>query len=215
VLRGTERDTGSSPLVVVINEAMANWPKEDALGKVIVIGRGLGPQFEEGPREIVGIAANLTETGLARHGESVMYVPQSQVTNGLTELAAGFIPLAWMLRTAGDPLALRTAVEREVRAVDAALPVGNLRTVDQIVSQSLARQNFNTLLLTLFAAMVLLLAAIGIYGLISYGVEQRMQEIGIRVALGAARGDVVRLIVMQGARLAALGVAAGWQRPLD
>jgi hypothetical protein len=215
VLRGTERDTGSSPLVVVINEAMANWPKEDALGKVIVIGRGLGPQFEEGPREIVGIAANLTETGLARHGESVMYVPQSQVTNGLTELAAGFIPLAWMLRTAGDPLALRTAVEREVRAVDAALPVGNLRTVDQIVSQSPARQNFNTLLLTLFAAMVLLLAAIGIYGLISYGVEQRMQEIGIRVALGAARGDVVRLIVMQGARLAALGVAAGWQRPLD
>jgi putative ABC transport system permease protein len=138
-----------------------------------------------------------------------MYVPQSQMPNGLTELAGGIIPLAWVVRTAGDPLAFRATVEREMRAVDAALPVGHLRTVDEVISQSLARENFNTLLLTLFAAIALLLAAIGIYGLISYGVEQRMQEIGIRVALGAARGDVLRMIVMQGARLAAIGVAAG------
>jgi len=185
------------------------WPKEEALGKVIVIGGGLGPQFEEGPREIVGVAGNVTETGLAHHGECVMYVPQSQITNGLTELAGGILPLAWVVRTEGDPLALRTAVAREMRAVDASIPVGHLRTVDEMISQSLARQNFNTLLLTLFAAIALLLAAIGIYGLISYAVEQRMQEIGIRVALGAARGDVLRMIVMQGAKLAALGVAAG------
>ena len=214
LLRGrgvTVRDTGSSPLVVVINDAMAKkyWPKEEALGKVIVIGRGLGPQFAEGPREIVGICGNITESGLANHGESVMYVPLSQVTNGVTELSTGIVPLAWVVRTAGDPLTLRNAVEREMRTVDAALPVGHLRTVDEIVSQSLARQNFNTLLLTLFATIALLLAAIGIYGLISYGVEQRMQEIGIRVALGAARGDVLRMIVMQGAKLAAIGVAAG------
>lgn len=96
-----------------------------------------------------------------------------------------------------------------MRAVDAALPVGHLRTVDEMVSQSLARQNFNTLLLTLFAAIALLLAAIGLYGLISYGVEQRMQEIGIRVALGATRGGVLRMILMQGAKLAAIGIAAG------
>ena len=214
LLRGrgvTERDTGSSPLVVVINDAMAKkyWPKEEALGRIVVIGRGLGPQFEEGPREIVGIAGNVTETGLARHGQSVMYVPQSQMPDGLTELSAGVVPLAWVVRTAGDPLTFRTVVEREMRTVDAALPVARLRTVVEIVSQSLARQNFNTLLLTLFAAIAMLLAAIGIYGLISYGVEQRMQEIGIRVALGAARGDVLRMIVIQGAKLAAVGVAAG------
>jgi predicted permease len=214
LLRGrgvTERDTGGSPLVVVINDAMAKkyWPKEEALGKVIVLGRGLGPQFAEGPREIVGIAGNVTERGLASHGESVMYVPQSQITNGVTELAGGIVPLAWVVRTAGDPLALRTVVEREMRTVDASIPVGHLRTMDEVVSQSLARENFNTLLLTLFAAIALLLAAIGIYGLISYGVEQRMQEIGIRVALGAARGDVLRMIVSQGAKLAAIGVAAG------
>jgi predicted permease len=214
LLRGrgvTERDTGSSAPVVVINEAMAKkyWPKQEALGQVIVIGKGLGPQFEEGPREIVGIVGNVTEAGLARHGESVMYVPQSQMPNGLTELGGGILPLAWVVRSAGDPLALRAAVEREMRAVDAALPVGHLRTMDEVVSQSLARQNFNTLLLTLFAAIALLLAAIGIYGLISYGVEQRMREIGVRMALGAARGDVLRMIVMQGARLAGIGVALG------
>jgi predicted permease len=214
LLRGrgvTERDTGSSAPVVVINEAMAKkyWPKQEALGQVIVIGKGLGPQFEEGPREIVGIVGNVTEAGLARHGESVMYVPQSQMPNGLTELGSGILPLAWVVRSAGDPLALRAAVEREMRAVDAALPVGHLRTMDEVVSQSLARQNFNTLLLTLFAAIALLLAAIGIYGLISYGVEQRMREIGVRMALGAARGDVLRMIVMQGARLAGIGVALG------
>jgi predicted permease len=214
LLRGrglTERDTGSSPLVVVINDAMAKkyWPKEEALGKVILLGKGLGPQFEEGPREIVGIAGNVTETALAHHGECVMYVPQSQMPNGLTELAGGIVPLAWVVRTAGDPLALRTMVEREMRAVDASIPVGHMRTVDAVVSQSLARENFNTLLLTLFAAIAMLLAAIGIYGLISYGVEQRMHEIGIRVALGAARGDVLRMIVMQGAKLAAIGVTVG------
>ncbi len=167
LLRGrgvTERDTGSSPLVVVINDAMAKkyWPKEEALGRIVVIGRGLGPQFEEGPREIVGIAGNVTETGLARHGQSVMYVPQSQMPDGLTELSAGVVPLAWVVRTAGDPLAFRTVVEREMRAVDAALPVGRLRSMDEMVSQSLARQNFNTLLLTLFAAIALLLAAVGV-----------------------------------------------------
>ena len=214
LLRGrglTERDTGSSPLVVVINDAMAKkyWPKEEALGKVILLGKGLGPQFEEGPREIVGISGNVTETALAHRGECVMYVPQSQMPNGLTELAGGIVPLVWVMRTAGDPLALRTVVEREMRSVDASIPVGHMRTVDEVVSQSLARENFNTLLLSLFAAIALLLAAIGIYGLISYGVEQRMQEIGIRVALGAARGDVLHMIVMQGAKLAAIGIAAG------
>ncbi len=214
LLRGrgiTERDTDSSPLVLVINQAMAKkyWPKEDALGKTVVLGRGLGPQFEEGPREIVGIVGNVPETGLADHGESVMYVPEAQVPNGLTELANGLIPFAWVVRTPGDPFALRRAVEREMRAVDAMVPVGHLRSMDQVVSASLARQNFNTLLLTLFAAIALALAAIGIYGLISYAVEQRTQEIGIRVALGAARGQVLRMIVLQGAKLAAIGVVSG------
>jgi putative ABC transport system permease protein len=214
LLRGrfiSERDTATSPPVLIINAGMAKkyWPKEDALGKVVVIGRGLGPQFEDPPREIVGIVGDVPETGLANHGEPVMYVPQAQMPNGLTELANGLLPLTWVLRTQGDPLAFRAAVERQMRAVDPALPVGRMRTEDEIISHSLARQNFNTLLLTLFAAIALLLAAVGIYGLISYAVEQRTQEIGIRMALGAARGEVLRMIVFQGAKLAAAGVALG------
>jgi ABC-type antimicrobial peptide transport system permease subunit len=138
-----------------------------------------------------------------------MYIPQSQVPEGITKLANGLIPLAWAVRTAGDPLALRAAVEREIREVDGSLTAAHVRTMDQMVAESLSRQNFNALLLPIFAAIALLLAAIGIYGLMSYSVEQRMQEIGIRVALGATRGDVVRLMVMQGMKLAGIGIVLG------
>jgi predicted permease len=212
LLRGrgiAERDAGGSPLVVVINDAMAKkyWPKEDPLGKVIVIGKGIGPLFEEPPREIVGIVGDVPETGLTHRDVCVMYVPQAQVANGLTELASGVIPLAWVVRTEGDPLALRRAVEREMRGVAAGIPAARFRTMDEIVWTSLARQN--ALLLTLFVAMALSLAAIGIYGLVSYTVEQRIREIGIRVALGAAHGQVLRMVVLQGAKLAAIGVAVG------
>jgi putative ABC transport system permease protein len=131
------------------------------------------------------------------------------VPEGLTKLANGLIPLSWAIRTAGDPLALRTTVEREIRAVDGTMSASHVRTMDQMIAESLSRQNFNTLLLTIFAAIALLLAAIGIYGLMSYSVQQRMQEIGIRVALGASRADVVRLVVLQGMKLAAVGIALG------
>ncbi len=207
----TDRDSGGAPLVVIINDAMAKeyWPKEDALGRVIIIGRGLGPQFEEGPRQIVGIVGNVPETGLENNGEGVMYVPQGQATDGLTALIGGLIPLSWAVRTSGDPLSLRDAVTREMRVIDPMIPASHMQSAGQIISESLSRQNFNTLLLTVFAAIAVLLAAIGLYGLISYSVEQRTREIGVRVALGAGRGEVLRLIVSQGAKLAAAGVVAG------
>jgi hypothetical protein len=100
-------------------------------------------------------------------------------------------------------------VEREIRAVNGTMTASHVRSMDQMVADSLSRQNFNALLLTVFAAIALLLAAIGIYGLMSYSVEQRMQEIGIRVALGASRGDVLRLMVLQGMKLAGIGVVVG------
>jgi len=100
-------------------------------------------------------------------------------------------------------------MEREIRSVDGLMAVSHVRTMDQMIAESLSRQNFNMLLLTIFAAIALLLAAIGIYGLMSYSVEQRMQEVGIRVALGAARGDVLRLVVLQGMKLAGVGIVLG------
>jgi predicted permease len=214
LLRGrafTEGDTGNSARVVIINEAMAKtyWPKEDPVGQVITIGKGIGPQFEEPPRQIVGIVGNVRETGLGDELGGVMYIPQSQVPQGITELANSVLPLAWAVRTAADPDGLRTAVDREIHAVDGQIPVARLRTMEQVIADSVARQNFNMVLLTVFAGIALLLAAIGIYGLMAYSVERRTQELGIRMALGAGGGDVLKLVLWYGARLTAIGVALG------
>jgi len=197
--------------VVIINQAFARkyWPKGDPVGQRITIGKGLGPQFEEPAREIVGIAGNIRETGLQGVDEPVMYVPESQVTDGLTQLANSVLPLGWVIRSSSDPAALSSAVQAEFRAVDSMVPVSKVRTMEQVISESTARQSFNMLLLAIFAGLALLLAAIGIYGLMSYTVEQRRQEIGIRMALGAGRGDMLKLIVRHGMILAATGVVIG------
>src|SRR4029453_19355335 len=110
-----ETDTAGSARVVIINDAMAKkyWPKEDPIGQMMVIGKGLGPQFEDPPRQIVGIAGNVRENGLGNAGVGVMYVPQSQMSEGLTALANSVIPLSWCVRTATDPSSLRMAIERE------------------------------------------------------------------------------------------------------
>ena len=214
LLRGrvfTDTDTGGSARAVIINDAMAKkyWPKDDALGQMIVIGKGLGPQFEEPPRQIVGIVGNVRENGLGNAGVGVMYVPQSQMTEGLTALANSVIPLSWCVRTATDPSSLRVAIERELHGVDGQMPISRERLMSEVLSTAVARQSFNMVLLSIFAAVALLLAAIGIYGLMSYSVDQRTQEIGIRMALGADRGRMLRVVLREGMTLAVLGVVLG------
>ncbi len=214
LLRGrafTETDTGASARVVIVNDAMAKkyWPKEDALGQQIVIGKGLGPQFEEPSREIVGIVGNVRENGLGNAGVGVMYVPQSQMTEGLTALANSVLPLSWCIRTAADPSSLRVAIERELHGVDGQMPISRQRTMTEVLAGAVARQSFNTVLLSIFAGVALVLAAIGIYGLMSYSVDQRKQEIGIRMALGADRGRMLRVVLREGMTLAVLGVVLG------
>src|ERR1700691_3772378 len=214
LLRGrvfSEHDTGHSARVIVINEAMAKkyWQNEDPIGHVMTLGKGLGPEFEEPAREIVGIVGNVRENGLTDSRQSVMYVPAGQITDGLTQLANKVIPLSWIVRTSQEPTALATAIQREFLAVDGQLPVSKFRTMEQVISESTARSNFNMLLLTIFAATALLLAALGIYGLMSYSVEQRTQEIGIRVALGASGGDMLRMVIGRGLLLAGVGLAIG------
>jgi predicted permease len=214
VLRGRvfrESDVANSARVVVINEHMATefWPKDDPVGQVIVIGKGLGPQFDEPPRQIIGVVGNVREAGLQRGEVGVMYIPQSQVAQGITTLAATVLPLSWVIRTKGDPSTVRAAAEREIRSLDRVIPLTQVRNMEQVIAESVARQNFNMVLLTIFAAIALLLAGIGIYGLMAYTVEQRTQEIGIRMALGAVRGDMLKLILAQGVKLALAGVALG------
>jgi putative ABC transport system permease protein len=214
LLRGrefAETDEPNSARVVIINAALARkyWGKDDPLGQVITIGKGLGPEFDEPPRQIVGIVANSREKRLSEADPPVLYVPESQLPEGLTKLANNVIPLSWAVRAKGDPLALRSPIEAEFRAVDGLMAVARVRPMEQVVADTIARDRFTMLLLSIFAGIALLLAAIGIYGLISYSVEQRTQELGVRMALGAGRADVLGLIFRQGMKLAGAGVALG------
>jgi predicted permease len=214
LLRGrrfTETDTGNSAPVVIINQEMARhyWPKQDPIGQVITIGQGLGPQFADPPRQIVGVVGTVKEGGVANGDTGVMYLPQSQVPQGMMDLLRQVLPLFWAVRTHGGPMALRAAIERQLHAVDSTMTVAHVRPMEDVLASTVARQDFNMLLLTIFAVIALLLAAIGIYGVMSYSVEQRTQEIGIRMALGSSRGDVMKLLLGHGLKLAGMGVAIG------
>lgn len=197
--------------MVIINEAFAKkyWQQEDPIGHSVTIGKGLGPDFEEPPREIVGIVGNVRENGLQDSNQGVMYVPAGQVADGLTQLANRVIPLSWVVRTSQEPATLTSAVQHEFLSMDAQLPVSKFRTMDAVISEATARQNFNMLLLTIFAGVALLLAALGVYGLMSYSVEQRTPEIGIRIALGASGSDILRMVIGRGLLLAGLGLGIG------
>src|SRR5262249_3006813 len=152
VVRGRgfrENDIANSARVVVINEHMAKefWPKEDPIGQVIVIGKGLGPEFDDPPRQIIGIVGNVRESGLQRGEVGVMYIPQSQVPQGIPTLAATVLPLSWAIRAKGDPSAIRAAAEREIRSIDRVIPITQVRNMDEVIAASVARQNFNMVLL--------------------------------------------------------------------
>jgi putative ABC transport system permease protein len=214
VLRGrtyNERDTANAPPVVVINEAMARrfWPKSDPLQDKIWIGKGLMPQLAtEQPRQIIGVVGDVRANGLENDPDPAMYIVQAQVPDAINELNARLTPMRWVMRTRGNPMLVSTAVQEQIRQVTG-LPVTDIRTMDEIVSRSTSRQRFNMLLMTIFGSAALFLAGIGIYGLMAYSVQQRTQEIGIRLALGANTGNVKQMVVVQGMRLALIGIAIG------
>jgi putative ABC transport system permease protein len=212
LLRGrlfNHRDTAGSDPVVIIDEAMAKkyWPKGDALGSSITIGRGL--PIADRSRQIVGIVADIRDESLDTDPNPMMYIPLAQVPDGVTAFLSRIIPLAWVIRTKVAPFSLNAEIQRELRTTTGGLAVAHVRSMEQVVAQSTARTDFNTTLLSIFAGVALLLAAIGIYGLMTYSVQQRTQEIGIRMALGASPKDVRRMVVAQGMRLAAFGVVVG------
>ena len=214
ILRGrdfTENDTAAAPGVVLINQTLAKkyWPKENPVGQQIVIGKDVGPEFDEPARRIVGVVGDTHEGGLGRDPGPMMIVPEAQVTDGMTALNARIVPIRWAIRTHGDPRAVITAVSEQLRQASGGFPVARVRTMDEVVSRSTARETFNMLLLTIFGAVALVLAAIGIYGLMAYSVQQRTQEMGIRMALGADRAAIRKLVVWHGMRLTIAGVIIG------
>jgi putative ABC transport system permease protein len=214
VLRGrsiNERDNAAGAPVVVINQAMAKrfWPNGDPLNDKIWIGKGIMSELAaETPRQIVGIVGDVRDGALNRDPGPSMFIPNAQVPDALNELNVRLTPLAWVIRTRGEPMALRGAIEEQLRQASG-LPVSDVRTMEQVISRSTSRQRFNMLLMSVFGGSALLLAAIGVYGLMAYSVQQRTQEIGIRMALGAESGDVRKMVVSQGLRFAVAGVLVG------
>jgi predicted permease len=213
ILRGrafTDRDDGAAPGVIIINETIAKqfFKDQDPLGQRITVGRGMGPSFVEPPREVVGVAADAHDVGLANDPGNIVYVPMAQIRDAVMELNNRIVPLKWVARTRTEPFALSAAVKREIETVGD-LAVANIRTMDQVLVESTAGSEFNTTLLGIFAVLAILLASIGLYGVIAYSVEQRTVEFGIRLALGAEFGGLRNMVIAQAMKLAGIGIAIG------
>jgi predicted permease len=197
VLKGrtfTDHDDEQALKVAVVNEALARhlWPTEDPIGKQL-------PLFSDNPT-VVGVVGNTRHEGLSQDTEAEFYEPYLQSPGNSMQLA---------VRTAAEPDSIVSAVRAQVRDVDPDQPLYHVATLQQVLSESLAPRRFNMLLLGIFAGIALTLATVGIYGVMAFSVTQRTHEIGIRMALGAERQNVLRLIVRQGLRLTLLGVVLG------
>jgi putative ABC transport system permease protein len=200
----TERDTLSAPPVLIVNEALArqHFPNEDPIGKRMAPGFSTIPVSDDdsGMREIVGVVADVKHGSLQGAAQPEIYFAQSQMP--MSAMTA-------VVRAAGDPRALQRSVRGVVQSLDANAPVYAVRTVAEVLDRSVATPRFNTVLLGLFAAVALILTMVGLYGVISCSVSENTQQIGIRVALGAQRSHVFKLVVGQGVILALSGVVIG------
>jgi predicted permease len=202
----TEHDTVASAPVVVIDEVMAKhlFPGQDAVGKRINF-------MVLGPVQIVGVAGHVKHWGLDADDTAKirdeMYFPFMQVPDKFMSLLASGLTL--VVRTAPDPLSVVSAVRAQVAGPTEDQPIFGVQTMEQIISGSLAERRFTMRLLVIFASTALVLAAVGIYGVMSYAVSRRTHELGVRMALGATRREILRLVVGEGMVLAAIGTAAG------
>lgn len=204
LLKGREfsqRDGATAPGVVIVNQAFAKkyFPDEEPIGKRIKPGIATGENKPDW-REIVGVVGDVRNRNLSSELRPGYFVPQAQVP---------FNQMSMTVRTTNDPHTLITAVQNEVHAMDAEVPVFNVKTMDEYISATVASPRFNTTLLGIFASVALILTIVGLYGVMSYSVVQRTNEIGIRMALGAQTRDVLRLVVSQGFKLVLLGLAIG------
>jgi putative ABC transport system permease protein len=197
----SEHDDKQAPGVIIVNQAFAQkfFPNEDPIGKRIRPGIATD---EEKPamREIVGIVADVKNRNLSSEFRPGYFLPTAQIP---------FNEMTVVVKATGDPHTLISAVQREVTAMDKELPVFNVKTMDEYLAASVATPRFNTTLLAIFAAVALVLTIVGLYGVMSYSVAQRTNEIGIRMALGAQTRDVLRMIVAQGFKMALIGLAIG------
>ena len=208
----TEHDNMGGGPVVIVNAAFAKkyFANENPIGRTLDIGKGIGPTYADyARRQIVGVVSDTRESGLVAGKVPVMYIPQAQQPQGMTKIFNSAVPLAWEVRSDLDEKSLIFAVAKAIHEVDSRLPLGDVRRMDKILADSISRQNFNMNLLSVFATSALLLAAIGIYGVMSYSVQQQTKDIGIRMALGADKNTILAMVLRQGLIPALIGLCAG------
>ncbi|HEU4933874.1 MAG TPA: FtsX-like permease family protein, partial [Pyrinomonadaceae bacterium] len=194
----SDHDRDNSVPVVIISEAMARrfWPGENPIGK------RLTPSFhlEQGAREIVGVVGDVKASGLDVDSSAMMYLPYKQSPRPY---------MSFVVRTASNPESLVQPVSTAIYSIDKEQALTDIQTMDQVLTKSLSDRRFNMTLLLIFAGVALVLAAVGVYGVMNYTVTLRRRELGIRMALGAGRMDVLRLVLRQGLTLTLIGIAAG------
>jgi len=211
VLRGrdiSQSDNSDSPMVVVINQFMADcyWPGENPVGKRITFG---DPQKNSTWMTVVGVVKNSVRDNWIGPAGEELFVPILQSPRFWNNPSSPFAYLTLVIRTAGDPLAAVGQIRRTIHDIDKSVPISEVQTMDQVVEEATGESQFYLLILVSFASLALLLAAIGIYGVMSYSVSLRTREIGIRLALGAERHHVMKMVIRRGIIMAAYGIAAG------
>ena len=204
----TDHDTLGVPAVVIVNEKLARkfWPEGEAVGKRLTLD---DPRKDPVWLTVVGVVRNVKQWGWMDDPDNELYLSFFQNKLLLESTHPWMSAMTLVVRTADEPLSLSKAVQNAAWAVDKNLPLSHVRTYDQLIAGSVWRERFNLLLVGLFAALALVLAAVGIYGLMAYTVIERTHEIGIRMALGARQGDVMRMVIRDGMGLAAIGAGAG------